>query len=163
MQQSMHLQRKYCYRRTLPHLLKDNRPIFVTFTTNRRCHLPPEARRIILECCLQEHQHSIDLHAAVIMPDHAHLIFAPLRDSEGWLFCLPEIMRLIKGRSAHRVNQLLGRTGPLWQDEFFDHVLRGNESLAQKVEYVCENPVRARLARTADAYPWLWKGTIPVL
>ena len=163
MQQSVHLQRKYSYRRTLPHLIKDKHPIFVTFTTYHRWHLPPQARRIVLECSLQEHEHSIDLHASVIMPDPVHLIFTPLRDSEGWLFCLPEIMRLIKGRSAHRVNQLLGRTGPLWQDEFFDHVLRGNESLAQKVGYVCENPVRAGLVSAASEYPWLWKGTIPVV
>jgi REP element-mobilizing transposase RayT len=97
------------------------------------------------------------------MPDHVHLILSPLRDCEGWLFSLPEIMRLIKGRSANRVNQLMGRSGPVWQDESFDHVLRGNESLAEKVEYVCANPVRQGLVARAEEYPWLWKGGIPVI
>jgi hypothetical protein len=27
----------------------------------------------------------------VIMPDHAHLLFTPLRDADGWTFALPEI------------------------------------------------------------------------
>jgi hypothetical protein len=31
------------------------------------------------------------------------------------------------------------------------------------VEYVCENPVRAGIAKVQAEYPWIWKGKIPVL
>jgi len=58
---------------------------------------------------------------------------------------------------------MLNRTGPVWQEEFFDHVLRSNESLVDKVDYVCENPVRAGLVESEGEYRWLWKGKIPVL
>ena len=58
---------------------------------------------------------------------------------------------------------LLGRSGAVWQEESFDHVLRSNESLAEKVEYVCRNPVRAGLVASVGEYPWLWKGLIPTL
>jgi REP element-mobilizing transposase RayT len=97
------------------------------------------------------------------MPDHVHLIFTPLIDSEGWPCSLPDIMRRIKSRSAVEVNRILCRQGCVWQDESFDHVLRGNESLAEKMEYVRQNPLRAGLARQAETYPWLWCGSVPVI
>ena len=154
---------KYDYRRRLPHIQKDNRPIFITFTTDHRWQLPPEARGIVLECCLKENSRKFDLHTVVVMPDHAHLLLSPLRDADGWSFSLPQIMHAIKGASARKINLLLNRRGPVWQEEFFDHVLRSNDSLAKKADYICQNPVRAGLVKKESEYPWLWRGTIPIL
>ena len=44
--------------------------------------------------------------------------------------------------------------GKVWQEEFFDHVLRSGESYGQKWSYVRENPVRAGLVATSEAWPW---------
>ena len=159
----VYLDRKYSYRRTLPHLLKDNRPVFVTFGTFMRWELPAEVRQSVFECCLQERGATIDLHAVVVMPTHAHLLFTPLRNVEGWLVSLPQVMRLIKGRSAHFLNRLLDRKGPVWQEESFDHVLRCNESLCETANYICQNPVRAGLVGREEDYPWLWRGEVPIL
>jgi REP element-mobilizing transposase RayT len=98
----------------------------------------------------------MELHAAVIMPDHVHLLFTPLLVNNAPA-SLPDIMRLIKGRSARKVNQLLGRHGCVWQEECFDHVLRSNESLAEKLDYICQNPVRAGLVKSEAEYPWLFE------
>jgi putative transposase len=46
----------------------------------------------------------------------------------------------------------------VWQRGFFDHVLRSEESYAQKWEYVRQNPVRAGL--TARVEDWLFQGEI---
>jgi len=89
------------------------------------------------------------------MPDHVHLICLPLADENGPI-SIPEINRTIKSESAHRINKALGRTGRVWQDESFDHVLRGDESLRKKAEYILENPMRAGLAVRSEDYPWLW-------
>jgi len=97
------------------------------------------------------------------MPDHVHLIYSPLRRKDGWNNSLPEIMKIIKGRSARLINRALSRKGPVWQEEFFDHVLRSNDSLVDRVDYVCQNPVRAGLVTTEANYPWIWRGRIPVL
>jgi REP element-mobilizing transposase RayT len=78
------MQPKYNYRRGLPHIQKDYRPIFMTFTTDHRCQLPIEARDIVLECCLKENGTKFDLHTAVVMPDHAHLLLSPPRNADGW-------------------------------------------------------------------------------
>ena len=74
------------------------------------------------------------------MCDHMHLLLTPLRDENGRPFRLPEILKLIKGVSAHSVNRLLNRAGRVWQDESFDHILRSEESLEQKREYIRRNP-----------------------
>ena len=154
---------KYRYWRTLPHLQKTNRPIFVTFSTHRRWILSPPARQTVLECCAGEHGRTIDLHISLVMPDHVHLIFTPLMDSEGWPCCLPDIMRRIKSRSAVEVNRILRRQGRVWQNESFDHVLRSNESLADKMDYIRQNPVRAGIATEDQAYAWLRCGPVPVI
>ncbi|MGH9581133.1 MAG: hypothetical protein ACRD2R_09070 [Terriglobales bacterium] len=65
--------------------------------------------------------------------------------------------------SARAVNRALNRMGRVWQEESFDHVLRSNESLSEKVDYVCQNPVRAGLVTAPELYPWLWRGKIPEL
>jgi len=90
------------------------------------------------------------------MPEHVHLLMTPLRDPQGSMFCLSEILRGIKGASARSVNQLLGGSGPLWQEESFDHVPRSEESLQQMIEYIRQNPVRRGLVKTPEEYRWLW-------
>lgn len=60
------------------------------------------------------------------MPTHVHLIYSPLRRAEGSAYTLPEFIYAIKGPAARRIALLNGK-GPVWQEEFFDHVLRSNE------------------------------------
>ena len=57
-------------------------------------------------------------------------------------------MQGIKSTSAHKINRLLNRSGQVWQRESFDRLLRREESIHAKVEYMVQNPVRAGLART---------------
>ncbi len=54
------------------------------------------------------------------------------------------------------VNKLLRRPGPVWDEESLDHVPRSDESWEQKREYIPQNPVRAGLVTSPEAYPWLW-------
>jgi putative transposase len=66
-------------------------------------------------------------------------------------------MKGIKGSSSREVNQVLGRSGSLWQHESFDHELRTDESIREKAEYICQNPVRRGLVKFVDDYPWIWR------
>src|SRR5206468_9870968 len=167
---------KYRYRRRLPHLQKADADLFITFCTGGRRVLPERARDLVLEHCLREgglkplaghcvarapspaiiHTPRIHLHAVVVMPDHVHLLLRPLRDEDGWPFPLVDILQCFKGATAHRINRLLGTSGPVWEEESFDHVLRSDESLKEKCEYIRQNPVRAGLERRAEDYRWLW-------
>ena len=147
---------KFRYRRRLPHLQKDDSPLFVTFCTGPGIPLPGNARDLVLEHCLREDNRRIHLYAVVVMPDHVHLLFHPLKDNHGWAFPLVDIMQCMKGATAHRVNKLLQRSGLVWQEESFDHVLRSDESLKEKAEYIRQNPVRRGLVKRPEDYRWLW-------
>jgi REP element-mobilizing transposase RayT len=162
---------KYRYRRRLPHLQKADASLFITFCTGGRRVLPEPARDLVIEHCLREGgilplagegarptrtMPRIDLHAAVVMPDHVHLVLSPLRDKNGWPFPLVDVLQCFKGATAHRINRLLRTSGPVWEEESFDHVLRSDESLKEKCEYIRQNPVRAGLVREPEDYRWLW-------
>ena len=136
------------YRRNLPHLQRDNKPHFITFVTKKRWIMPDWARDVVLECCLHDHGARYDLHVAVVMPDHVHLILIPTIDAERRaVIPLPKIMKAIKGASAHQINHRLARHGSIWQEESFDRVLRSSEKLDEKIAYILHNPVRYDLVR----------------
>ena len=135
---------------------KAGRTIFITFRKGNRIPFAPEAKDVILQHCLHDNGKRYDLHAAVVMPDHVHLLLSPLRDEKGWPYSLPTILKLLKGTSARSVNNLSGSHGPLWQEESFDHVLRSQESFEEKQEYIRQNPVRKGLVKRPEDYKWLW-------
>ncbi|HUQ49748.1 MAG TPA: transposase [Terriglobales bacterium] len=143
------------YRRNLPHILEPDAPHFVTFKTKEGFRLPEPARDIVFKHCLHDHNKRLYIHAFVIMPTHAHLLFTPLRDDFGDSYPLSKIMQGIKGTSARRVNLLLDQKGSLWQDESLDRVVRDNE-YDKTVFYIIENPIAAGLAKVPDEYRWLW-------
>ena len=150
------LQRKCYYRRRLPHYQKDDRALFVTFRKLTREPFPAAARAIVLQHCLHDHGTKVQVHALVVMPDHVHLLLTPLRDRDSDVYSLVGILQGIKSASSHSLNRLLGKSGPVWQEESFDHVLRGNESFAEKLEYIRQNPVRRGLVARPEDYRWLF-------
>lgn len=99
----------------------------------------------------------MSLICAVVMPDHAHMLYYPMCDAEGNRYTKTEIVGAIKSASAHSINKLLKRKGPVWQDESFDHVTRKSESIEARAQYIVENPVRQRLCQKSDEYPYLWR------
>jgi hypothetical protein len=71
-------------------------------------------------------------------------------------FLCQEIFQKVTSESAHRINRLLGREGRVWQDESFDHVLRREEGIDAKLDYIRLNPVRAALVLQPGEYKWMW-------
>ncbi|HEY8849067.1 MAG TPA: transposase, partial [Thermoanaerobaculia bacterium] len=126
----------------------------VTFCTLERRVLTPNQRDIALNCCVHDHRITYWLHCAVVMPDHVHMIFTP------YDFQLPVIMKRVKGVSARFINAADRTSGVVWQGESFDHILRSDEDLMTKAEYVCNNPVRAGLVASIDDYRWIWRSWI---
>ena len=52
----------------------------------------------------------------------------------------------------------LNMTAPFWQRDFFDHLIRSEESYSEKWNYVKENPVRQNLVEYAEQ--WEFTGYI---
>jgi len=76
------------------------------------------------------------------MPDHVHLFV------RGGRFQTRSMDRRAKANAA-KAARLYRAKGQIWEEGFFDHVLRSNESYSQKWTYVRENPARAGLVKSA--------------
>jgi REP element-mobilizing transposase RayT len=78
----------------------------------------------------------------IVMPNHCHLVIRPVGD-----FKLEDVTGAMKGVSARFVNEANGRTGSLWQRESFDRIIRDEEHLYRVVQYIGNNPLKARLPK----------------
>jgi REP element-mobilizing transposase RayT len=93
--------------------------------------------------------------AAIIMPDHVHLFVCG--DEE---FVLSRWITGLKHTLA-RANGWSRNNGQIWQEGFFDHMLRNDQSMNAKWDYIFENPVRAGLVEDAEGRPY--QGEIVVI
>jgi putative transposase len=71
---------------------------------------------------------------------------------------LSKIMQSLKGFTASKANDILQRSGPFWQDESYDHIIRSEGELERVVKYVVYNPVKAGLVK--EWREWMWTYTI---
>lgn len=84
--------------------------------------------------------------AAVLMPDHLHVIVAPTQDREAKVGNFSEALKRWMRQELH--------SSWNWQPGCFDRLLRSNESLHDKWLYVRENPVRAGLVAHSKDWPY---------
>ncbi|MEN8133072.1 MAG: HsdR family type I site-specific deoxyribonuclease, partial [Pseudomonadota bacterium] len=76
----------------------------------------------------------------VVMPNHIHVLFRPLGDH-----ALADIVKSWKGFTAREINKRLGKTGALWQEEYWDRLIRNERHFFKVAEYIRENPGKAGL------------------
>ncbi len=81
-----------------------------------------------------------ELAAFVVMPNHVHVLFRPLQKHT-----LPDILRSWKGFTAREINKRIGRQGSLWQDEYWDRLIRNERHFSKVAEYIRDNPMKAHL------------------
>ena len=80
------------------------------------------------------------LGAFVVMPNHVHVLFSPRPGCD-----LADIVQSWKSYTAKEINKLLGRKGTLWQEEYWDRLVRHGEHLAACLRYIEEHPAKAHL------------------
>lgn len=95
---------------------------------------------VCMEHLLNHHARSYVLEAFVVMPNHVHALI-----TADPTMSLASLMQLLKGRSSTLINRNLGRSGRLWQPDYFDRRIRSEEHLRKTVEYIEWNPVKAGL------------------
>jgi len=92
------------------------------------------------------------------MPDHVHLFCAPGASAASLSVFVGGWKRWTSRRISKLPRIASAATGPIWQREFFDHLLRSEESYDQKWNYVRDNPVRAGFVLNASE--WSFAGEI---
>jgi len=103
--------------------------------------------RMMVDCIRWRDGKVYDLLGFCIMPNHVHMVFSTDRP-------LPELLRSLKGYTSRRANRILNRKGRFWQEEGYDHVVRGEEELERILRYVVNNPVKAGLVERPEQ--WMW-------
>jgi putative DNA methylase len=85
------------------------------------------------------------LHAWCVMPNHVHVLMTPLHGHS-----LSSILHTWKSFTAKEANKKLGREGAFWMEEYFDRAMRNDEHFNKVVEYIENNPVKAKLCACAE-------------
>jgi primosomal protein N' len=146
-------------RRNLPHFQIPGFTYHVTWQTHNQLILSPEARTKTLEACHYWHGKKIKCYAACVMPDHVHLLIQPLPIQEAGkegVYSLTEVLHSIKSFSAHEVNQVMKREGPVWQQESYDRMIRSESDLHEKWNYIWNNPRTIGLVGPNEDYAFIW-------
>ncbi|NIL97820.1 MAG: hypothetical protein GTO62_12025, partial [Planctomycetales bacterium] len=81
----------------------------------------------------------------VLMPDHVHFFCTPSTDQTRLQTFVGKWKEWTAKYAAGRHHIEM----PLWQSQFFDHVLRSDESYEEKWQYIRDNPRRAGLVKDA--------------
>jgi putative transposase len=99
------------------------------------------------------------LQAFTIMPNHVHILIdmSCQLDRNGGTkgyVQLDIVMKKHKGRTARFINAEIGKTGTtFWQKDNFDHFVRNDREWRNIINYIAENPVKAKLADRWQDYP----------
>ena len=162
----------------LDRIWKDTPIFFITNCTFKRKNLLD--RKEISEILISEWREAKDRHgwaigSFVIMPDHIHFFCCPTSKA----ISLSNYIGIWKQWTSKRISRELGAvaavvdrsqdeygaaelsTPSIWQKGFFDHLLRSDESYAEKRDYVLNNPVRVGLVERPEA--WNYWGYIDFL
>lgn len=114
----------------------------------------PEVAEIIL-VSIQEHDGVLyELLYCCLMPNHVHLVFFTGNIANPKT--LGYIMKIIKGSTSRKINIYLNRSGTFWQKASYDRLVRDEEELNNIANYVMNNPVKARLVKESEEWPYLY-------
>jgi REP element-mobilizing transposase RayT len=116
-----------------------------TVTRNRTPHFAAldNGRKVVRELMALQAEGRAETLCYAVMPDHLHWLLVL---HEG---TLSEVVKLLKGRSAHAIGQAV------WQANYFDHAVRQDEDLRKMARYIVANPLRAKLVERIGDYS-LW-------
>jgi putative transposase len=105
---------------------------------------------------LTKHYPHVGLDAFVVMPNHVHGIImlssdpveAGLKPAATVRHALPEVVRAFKTFSSRRINELRHTPGvPVWQRNYYEHVIRSESDLERTREYIAANHLKWALDR----------------
>ena len=129
---------------------------FLTFCTYERNALFTNASAVaiahgqIMRAITEE---NFAIHACCYMPDHLHLLVEGQRDDS-------DLKRFIShGKQYSGFHFKRATRQRLWQRYGYERVLRSEEDTIVVARYIVENPVRARLVKSALDYPFWGSST----
>jgi putative transposase len=92
--------------------------------------------------------HGFVVVAYCFMPDHVHLLLEGAGDHAH----LPALISRWKQSTGYWYRQQ--SCGALWQEGYYERVIRSDEASLEVAAYIVSNPVRGRLCRSVLDYPY---------
>ena len=91
-------------------------------------------------------EYDIELTTYCVMPDHVHFLATGLTDAAD----LTMFVKIAKQKTGFDFRAATRRF--LWQEGFYDHVLREDDATAGVIRYIINNPLRAALVVRPEEY-----------
>ena len=125
-------------------LYPEGTPAHVTLCTwdAREVFRSPHWAEPVFRSCA-EHRETL---VCCLMPDHLHWL---IRDAS----TMSSVVARFKSFTTWSLRSS-GLQGRLWQRSFWDHVVRGDESLETIARYIVANPVRKGMVLDPGEYPY---------
>jgi REP element-mobilizing transposase RayT len=143
------------YRRRLPHWRGEGATYFVTWRVHPdQDELSPDERDLVVSALRYFEGERYRLHAFVVMNDHVHTLVTPAKGHS-----LERMVRSWKSFSANQFHQSANRVGPVWQDEYMDHIIRSPAEFIEKSDYIVNNP--SKRWPHLSGYQWVGRDQDP--
>ncbi len=85
-----------------------------------------------------------------VMDNHIHLLIKPIGNPKN----LSKIMQWILSVFAIRYNKKFHKKGHVWYDRFHSSIIESPEHLKAVFDYISQNPVKAKIAKTIFSYKY---------
>jgi len=95
----------------------------------------PRCAGVVEAVMIRGHRWKFDLLAWSVMPNHVHAVIHPYDGVD-----VSDIVKAWKGASNRSIRGIVGGSGPIWQREYFDRIMRTAGETYQAVRYAIENP-----------------------
>jgi len=139
----------HAYRRVLPHWRLEGATYFVTWRLiSGASLLVPEERSIVTRTLRFREGDTHRLLGFVVMDDHVHV---PVEPSDG--SPLEKLVHAWKSYTTRCFREQTGRKRA-WQREYFDRIIRDEDELREKMQYVLDNPWKRWPG--LETYTWVW-------
>jgi len=124
---------------------------FVTVCTYNKTQAFTSTKRVkIVSDILKEttKQEGFTLWVWCFMPEHLHMLVEGVGEESDFR----RLIRIFKQKSGYRWKQDKGQK--LWQEDYFERILRREETTLKVMEYILNNPVRRGLVSLPEEYPF---------
>jgi REP element-mobilizing transposase RayT len=101
----------------------------------------PTFARCIADALLHSNDERYALDCFIVMPNHVHVLFRLIEP-----YRLETVVKSWKGFTAREINRHLQRHGSLWQEDYWDRMIRDESHFLKCRDYIHENPSKAHLA-----------------
>jgi REP element-mobilizing transposase RayT len=108
----------------------------------------PRIATLVEDAMRFHHRQRFELLAWVVMPNHFHALIE-IGDTP-----LSRIIQNWKSIVAVKANKLLGRAGDFWQLDYWDTFMRNEAQKLKALRYIENNPVKAKLCRAPEEWPF---------